>query len=228
MANQPAPTSGSGLKSPQLLVAVISGAVTLIAAVIGVLPNLVSNNPPATVTPSPVIVTATPVQAGESAVTVSPAPTATAPQPTPINILLTDTSSTPIPVSQPGATGGSAPNVQLLYDAVSFTLLNQSGAVLSLEGVTFQSSSGAWDARQWGPSIYSSLPVGQCLRLRDAATGPRTPPSPCVDRIYGLIEVGSSALFWLNAPEFTVMQHDQLMATCSTSAETCAVFIASS
>lgn len=227
MANQPVPSSGTSLKSPQVVVAVISGAVTLIAAIIGVLPNLTRSDP--TVTPSviPIIVTATPVPAGENVIASSPIPTVTPLQPTPLAILLTDTSSTPAPLSQPGVDSSSVPNVQLLYDAVSFTLLNQGGEVLSLEGVTFQSASGAWDARQWGPSIYTSLPADQCLRLRDVTAGQRTPPSPCVNHIYGLIEVGQSALFWINTPEFAVLRNGQIIATCATTGDVCSVFIPS-
>jgi hypothetical protein len=99
--------------------------------------------------------------------------------------------------------------------------------VLSLEGVTFQSASGTWDARQWGPSIHNSLPANQCLRLRDATAGQRTPPSPCVDHLYGLIEVGASALFWVNTPEFTVWWQGQVITTCATSGSVCSVFIPS-
>lgn len=102
-------------------------------------------------------------------------------------------------------------------------MFNQSERTLSLEGVEFRSASGNWDARDWGPSVYTSLPLGMCLRLRDASVGQRQPPAPCRDKIYGLIVVGSSALFWLNTETFEVVRNNTLIVTCPAEAGTCAL-----
>ncbi len=115
-------------------------------------------------------------------------------------------------------------NVLLLYDNVSFTLHNRSGQTLSLEGVMFRSAHGTWDARNWGPSLYVSLPDNNCLRLRDASTGNRQPPSVC-GNLYGLQLVGTSALFWLNTDSFDVVRNGAVIATCPTDHESCGVHI---
>ena len=117
------------------------------------------------------------------------------------------------------------PNVKLIYDKVSFNVLNQSNQVLSLASVTFRSISGTWDARNWGPSIYISLPIANCLRLRDASSGQHTPPAVCANHIYGLIEVGITAMFWVNTDHFDVIHNDQTIATCDTAAGECDVYI---
>lgn len=116
-------------------------------------------------------------------------------------------------------------NVRLIYDSVAFTLVNESGDTLSLENVSFRSSAGSWDARMWGPSLYDRLPAGQCFRLRDRSAGQRQPPAPCVNKIFSLIEVGSTGLFWVNVPEFEVMRNGEVIATCAFESAECAIYI---
>ncbi|HEX2620259.1 MAG TPA: hypothetical protein VHL11_08935, partial [Phototrophicaceae bacterium] len=61
-------------------------------------------------------------------------------------------------------------------------------------------------------------------RLKDATVGQRRPPSEC-GSLYGLILVGSEALFWLNTAEFTVQIKKEVLATCKTDSDQCAVYI---
>jgi hypothetical protein len=112
-----------------------------------------------------------------------------------------------------------------MYDEVSFTLLNQSGGTLSLEGVVFRSAVGEWNAQQWGTSLYTSLPTAMCLRIRDSAVGQRQPPRPCVDRIYGLIEISGSSLFWIGVEQFDVLKNEALLTSCRTADESCVLYI---
>ena len=137
------------------------------------------------------------------------------PSPTPTNTALPTVvpSPTPKPV-----------NVMLLYDNVSFTLYNQAGRLMSLQGVVFRSASGSWNARNWGVSLYQNLPENNCLRLRDASSGNRQPPPVCAT-LYGLQLVGTSALFWLNTNSFDVVLNGDVIATCSTDQDTCGVYI---
>lgn len=225
MANQPAPVTTPVLKNPQIILALISGIVTIIAAFIGVLPHLLPSSATPTPTATPIIVTATfiptalPVAANTSiANTQIPEP----PQPTLIS-LVQPTAGAATPNTQP-VTGG-VPNVKLLYDKASFNVLNQTDHQLSLAGVTFRSTSGTWDARKWGPSIYISLPAANCLRLRDSSSSQHTPPASCANHIYGLIEVGSTAMFWVKTDHFEVMQNDQIIANCDTSAGECDIYV---
>lgn len=227
MTNQTPQKSDSVLKSPQFLVAIVSGLVTIIAALIGVLPSLVVNPPTVTAAPSPaptmqITNTAIPSPAAGMISTAITEPV----QPTLINLIRTpDTVTTP---NNSGAISISdqAPNARLIYDTVSFNVLNQYGGTLSLIGVSFRSTSGTWDARSWGPSIYTSLPNAKCLRLRDATAGQRNPPQPCQNQIYGLIEVGKPAMFWVNAETFEVIRDNRTLATCQIADGQCDIYIA--
>ncbi len=210
----PAP---SHARNPQIIVAIIGAITTIGAAVITALAALLSNSNPPAPTSTPIVITATPIPA---VVEVTPTPPTLAllasPSPLPLGtpVLFTNV---------PAAVSTSPINMLLLYDDVSFSLLNQSGSTLSLEGVTFRSASGSWDARDWGPSLYTSLPNGMCLRLRDATVGQRQPPAPCVNKIYGLIVAGRSALFWINTESFEVIRNGTVLATCQTAEGSCTI-----
>lgn len=205
------PKSENAFSNPQVIIAGIGGLATLLAALIGILPNLLQ--PPAP-TPTPLVITATiPVITAATPIIAPTLPAASTLPPA----VPTTAPTNPAPVS--------APNVTLLYDEVAFNVVNASGGELSLEGVVFQSSAGTWDAQGWGASLYTSVPDGYCLRLRDATVGQRQPPAPCRDRIYSLIEAGTSALFWRNVDQFEVLQNGAVIATCTVSAGECEVFV---
>ena len=225
MSNQPAPQPPSVLKNPQIILASISGMVTIAAAFIGVLPHLLPASAIPTRTVTPIVVTATALPTSVPVVTDTP-PTATQIseplQPTLISLALT-TPGGVTPNAIPITNG--VPNLKLIYDKASFNVLNQSDHSMSLAGVTFRSTSATWDARKWGPSIYINLPVANCLRLRDSSSSQHTPPAVCANHIYGLIEVGPTAMFWINTDHFDVIRNDQTLATCDTSAGECSVYI---
>jgi hypothetical protein len=225
------------LKNPQIIAALIGGIITLIVAIVGILPALLNNKEPkpqVVIIASPVPTTATAipivatldelgVTAFENMPTATTVPVTDVPNPTETTIPPTNTaepSSTPIP-AQPTA----VPNVLLMYDDVSFTLLNQAGSTISLEGIIFRSNGGQWEARKWGPSVYNSLPADKCLRLRDSTVGNRQPPAPCRNQIYGLIEVGNSAFFWIGVDSFDVVYNDLVIATCKVSDQNCAIAV---
>ena len=225
MSNQPTPQPTSVLKNPQIILALISGGVTIVAAFIGVLPHLLPASPTVTPTMTPIVVTATSASTSIPVATNVPLANTQIPepaQPTLISLAVT-TPSTATPNTNPIV--NSTPNVKLIYDKASFNVLNLSDHPMSLAGITFRSTSGTWDARKWGPSIYTNLPVANCLRLRDASSGQHTPPAVCANRIYGLIEVGSTAMFWANTDYFDVVRNDQTIATCDTSSGECSVHV---
>jgi serine/threonine-protein kinase len=167
--------------------------------------------------------TLTPTASNTPTITDTPAPTATetpfpTDTPTRIPTLAATATNTPVPPTPVPV------NAMLLYDDVSFTLHNRSGRTLSLEGVIFRSSSGNWNARSWGVSIYTSVPDNNCLRLRNAASGQRQPPAEC-GGLYGLQLVGRPALFWVNVDQFQVVRDGEVIATCRTDEGRCGVFI---
>lgn len=208
----------SSLTNPQVLTAIIGGVVTLIAAILGFLPSVLNRPPEATAV---IVVTAT-----------SAPPTAAVIEPTlpsaPTDVPATDIAPATeavvvIPTSAP-PTETPAANVLLLWDDVSFTAINIGGGTLSLVGVTFSSAGGFWDARDWGPSLYNSVPSRDCLRLRDATAGQRNPPREC-SNLYGLILVGAPAIFWRGGDSFDVLRDGQVAATCPVAAGRCEVYI---
>ncbi len=245
------------LKNPQVVAAIIGGVITLVVAIVGVLPVLLNKSAP---TPQPIVllVTATPVPATDAPTVIPNTPVPVAATAIPVDTSIPPTllpiatqalqqveavtqlpptftpaqANTPIPPTSTTAAPSPAPilptavpNVLLLYDDVSFTLANQSGGKLSLEGVTFHSDRGDWDARRWGPSVYNSLPAGKCLRLKNAGVGNRQPPAPCTNSIYGLIEVGATAQFWAGVDSFQVLYNGQVIATCMVSSRSCPIAI---
>src|SRR3954462_9360513 len=125
MSNQPAPQSTSVLKNPQIILALISGLVTIAAAFIGVLPHLLPASATPTPTVKPIVVTATSLPTSIPVVTDTPfvATQISEPlQPTLINLVLT-TPSGVTPNANPITNG--VPNLKLIYDKAAFNVLNQ-------------------------------------------------------------------------------------------------------
>jgi hypothetical protein len=218
----------SFVANPQILAATITAIATVLVALISVLPNLLPKETP---TPTTVVIVVTPTMPVENTPSLTPTLEASATnvvetsQPTDIPPTQTSVPS-PIPNNtQPPTIFATLPNVLLMYDEVSFTLLNQTTGVVSLEGVIFSSSVGQWNAVEWGPSLYNSLPSAMCLRLRDATVGQRQPPQPCVNQIYGLIETQGSSLFWIGVEQFDVQKNGALVSTCQVSVGNCPIYI---
>ena len=214
----------SSLSNPQVITAIIGGIVTLVAALVGILPNVLNGPSEASavviVTPTLPLTTLpfteptllpTNVPSGVSATAVVPSAEAIAFVPTATSIRATMTPSQPA-------------NLILIWDDVSFSAVNVGGATLSLVGVTFVSRNGNWDARAWGPSLYNNVPAQSCLRLRESTAGQRNPPGECND-LYGLILVGTPAIFWRSVDSFDVMRDGSIMASCLVLAGRCEVLL---
>jgi hypothetical protein len=233
MSEQQPPKPQSALTNPQVITAIIGGTVTLLAAILGILPTVLNRAPQATAV---VIVTATPFPTAAEAAQVVPSitpaeptattvpatavpvmPTEVAPSVTPLPAIDAPTQITPQVIASPPPTG----NVLLMYDDVSFTVLNQDSRGLSFSNVTFRSANGSFDARAWG----SSLPSGFCLRLRDAAASQRQPPAQCGGNLYSLLEVSGSSIFWRGVDTFDVTRDGQVIVTCPTASGQCLVNI---
>jgi hypothetical protein len=221
------PHRNSSIFNPQIIAATITALATVTVAVITVIPSVLNNitRETPTATSAVIFVTATspdtsPVPTTDFNSTTIPTlfiPTATFDIfPTVIPVI----TQSPIPI----ATVAQPISLTLMYDDATFTVLNQSLSTVSLEGVSFRSSIGQWDAAGWGTNIYNSLPSSMCLRLRDFSAGERQPPPSC-SQIYGLIETQGSSLFWLNVDQFEVVVNGTPLTTCFTAAGTCPVSI---
>lgn len=227
------PPAPSPWQQPQVVIALITGIVTVIAAFIGIIPSLIPASAP---TPPPTL-TATVIAAVAAAPSATPmadsVPTATSlPAVDSVPVMVLEATTTPLPAfgdptNAPDAPPTPAiqsnpPNALLIYDGVAFTLVNASGGRLSLAGVRFTSSSGAFEASTWANA--SRVPDGNCVRLRDATAGRRNPPPECRN-LLSLMEVGSAALFWLKSSTFEVLQNGAVIASCATDTDRCAIYI---
>lgn len=148
------------------------------------------------------------------------------PTSTPIPPTKAPPTSTPIPPTATSMPATDAPpaNTLLMYDDVSFTIYNQGSQQLAISNMSFQSSSGSWDASQWGVALTDKFAVSNCLRLRDVNSGQRQPPAIC-GTLLGLQLTSGSTLFWLNVAEFDVLIDGSTVATCLIADESCGVFV---
>lgn len=231
--------SGNSLSNPQVVIALITGIVSILVTLIGVLPNLIGADEP-TATPTPVavvVVTATqlpPTPTAETQTVANDAPTlmsAAVSTASPTAIPMTEPTTEPTaeltiePTTapeQPAATQPPAPNVLLIYDNVSFSLINTSGRRLSLANVTFRSESGSFDPVGW--ANYRRIPNDNCLRIRDAGAGNRNPPGEC-HKLLSLLLIGQTAMFWTESDTFDVLQGSSVIATCTTDTDRCAIYV---
>jgi hypothetical protein len=233
----PPPPAGA-LTHPQIVAALITGIVSVLVAVVGIIPVLIEAGKDDS-TPTPVSAalvsqaspTVAPTVTGlpPTAVDTQSPPPATDAVGVP-NIVDVGATTTPLPVlgdplpptGEPAAATISdsvstapEPNLRLYFDNVSFTVRNQGGGKKTLAGVVFYNEHGRWDAEQWG-SFYDDLTNRDCLRIRDVATSPRDPPSDCRELI-GLMLVGPAAIFWRGDDGFRVERRGVELALCTSS-----------
>ena len=239
---QPPPPPQKLTQNPQIMAALITGFISLMVAIVGIVPSLVEaakDDPTPTPPPAAVIVaTSAPTntliaQVEPTALpTNTPVPPTDAPvsQPNIVPVGATSTSlpvigSSPVPADpQPTAdtsastsneTVAQEPNIRMFFDNRSFTIRNQGGGKKSLTGVTFYSDEGRWNASQWGP-IHEKLTNKDCLRMRDVNTGQQNPPSECQD-LLALLLVGPEVIFWRDEDGFRVSRNGVEIGVCSVS-----------
>lgn len=218
----PEPKNNAVLSNPQILIAVITGIVSVVVAIVGITPQLAKNNE-ATHTPTPLAGLVVTFTHTPPASTITPTPTigaTSAPQsvdPSP------EPSRTPTPSATSAPVEAQAPNVRFFHNNRSFTALNLSSRRISLNEVVFTGGDGRWAASDWGP-VYQTMNSGDCLRMRDQNSNQQNPPSEC-GNLLGLVLVGDSAIFWRDDDGFTVSQNGTILATCPQDVEICDVFI---
>lgn len=221
-------------QNPQIMAALITGMISLMVAIVGIVPALVeAAKDDSTPTPPPlaaVIATFTPVNT--QIVLAAPTDTPVVSQPNIVAVGGTMTSlpvigSSPVPADpQPTADSGAStsnnaaaqePNVRLYFDNASFTIRNQGGNRKMLADVSFYSDDARWNASQWG-LIHEDFKKQKCLRLRDASLGPRNPPSECQgNNLLSLMEVGTPVIFWRADDGFRVERNGVEIGVCTVS-----------
>ncbi|MEQ8677897.1 MAG: CAP domain-containing protein [Aggregatilineales bacterium] len=129
------------------------------------------------------------------------------------------------PNSNPVTVGSS--DLLLIYDTVSFSLVNTSGADLDLTGLGFASASGVVNISEWDTQFLSrslnAFPPNDCLQawsIFDEEWSVR--PSECNVR-HAWIAVNEAQMFWTNTDAFTVSRGGAVLATCAVNQGRCEV-----
>jgi hypothetical protein len=176
-----------------------------------------SATPVPTVTPAPTLpaASATPVQAASTPV---PTPTTSAASATP-----TATVPTPTATLAPTPTTPAAPDIRLIYDAHSLTLLNVSSRRIDISTVAITGGGTTLATTRWSavaPVLLDDFAVGGCLQIwswDEPADLPQ--PSACLNR-YSYIYTAPGTLFWTKG-DFSITQNGAVVATCKNGAGTC-------
>ncbi|MGB1288959.1 MAG: hypothetical protein ACPG7F_20665, partial [Aggregatilineales bacterium] len=115
-------------------------------------------------------------------------------------------------------------DIRLLISSESFTLLNTSARNLNVSGLSFESDSGTLFATAWDIDGLSrpltDFPTGDCLQVWGVNEENLAAPVAC-DTRHAWILVAPERQFWRNVSSFSVLNNQQVIATCDTSATTC-------
>lgn len=102
-----------------------------------------------------------------------------------------------------GVTVLRSPNVLLLYDADSITLVNQAGAALELGGLTFTALDGATAASFPATNWLSGLTAGDCTQLWAVRRSGPSRPAECAGVARWLSTVNPASHFWTESNAVT-------------------------
>jgi hypothetical protein len=178
---------------------------------------------PPTFTPLPPTATSIP-----PTVTLTPIPTATYTatpliQPTrTLSPLITPVYFTPIPTITPPilptATPELPPDIRLIYDTDSLTLLNVAGRRLDLTGLRFPSDTGLLESTVWDTDFLTerlnNFSDGDCLQVWGLRLNVvQDKISDCKIR-HAWVAVKDTQLFWTNASSFLVLNDGDIIGQC--------------
>jgi len=173
---------------------------------------------PPTFTPVPPTATVTPLPSATPTVTPLVQPTRT------LSPLITPMIFTPIPTVQTErptitSTPELIPDIRLVYNSNSLTLINIADSPLDLTGLRFQSDTARMEASVWDTEFLTerldNFASGDCLqvwgldfnRIDDF-------PEPCEIR-HGWVAVNDSQLFWQDTNNFFVVKGGDVIGQCS-------------
>jgi hypothetical protein len=147
------------------------------------------------------------------------------PPPDPALLLQLTPQATAAPTATPEP---PRPELLILYDNRSITIINQSRRTLNLgfielEGENFTLPMTTW-SNVGNANIYQ-FPAGDCVQAWAGGdfNAPRT-PDECRVRRSARSNLRTSQLFWLNG-DFTVLNDGQVIATCEQGARRCEAFL---
>lgn len=197
----------------------------------------ISALPVASPTPNPPTFTPLPPTATSIPPTLTftplPSPTFTAtpliPPTRTLSPLITPVYFTPVPTAtttiQATVAPTLPPDIRLVYDVDSFTLLNVSRDWLDLTGITFQSDNGELDARVWDTEFLTeplnNFSHGDCLQVWGLEKNLLQDKISDCDIRHGWVAVNDSQLFWNNASTFFVLNDGDFVGQCSSTEGYC-------
>lgn len=121
-------------------------------------------------------------------------------------------------------------NTLLIYDDNDLTLVNQSGAVMRLDGLNFFSIGGSSESSFTATRWTDELAVGDCARIWSQSTRESEDRPECPASTYWLATQQAAAHFWLGtsgATQFRVEENGIERAVCPVANPgTCAFFLA--
>ena len=128
---------------------------------------------------------------------------------------------------EPVAMTQSAADVRLIYDNNTLSLVNVSGRVLNLSGITFRSSSGVMAIERWDTvslsQPLSGLTANDCLQVWGLEASDLYPkPDDCEVR-HSWIAVGDEFDFWRDTDIFIVERNNRRIGLCDVSLGSCYV-----
>ena len=157
--------------------------------------------------------------------TASALPTAT-PSATQTAVLTATNAATSVPTTAPTAisANGAPPNVLLVYDARSLTLINSSRVAINMSGLVFVGQSSTFAASRWSTQWLSgtltALAGSDCLQVWSwLEKNSLDKPSRCRQR-RSVLTIAPEQLFWKQG-DFLVQWGQDTLATCKVNATTC-------
>jgi hypothetical protein len=135
--------------------------------------------------------------------------------------------STAMPVvPQPTANANVIPDMQFIFDANSFTLLNISEREIDVSNLVFESAQSSLLAQRWNTEFLSQplnrLTPDDCLQIGLVSMGQPVKPAQCGFRHVWIL-VPDTQAFWLNTAIFTVRNGAERLAICDVVQGTCNV-----
>jgi hypothetical protein len=212
MANEKSPQPQSALSNPQIIAAIIGGLVTIVVAVVGIIPAILQNQK-ANATPTSVVVTAT------------PAPPTTAPTSLPTAIPAQAATNVPSPASV-GATPAPADwlPVRFIYNADAFYWMNDSRQTISAEFIVFEQVSGGkrFEGKQFA---FYSLLANRCMQIMFAEVARQGCPESRRPNAFFTPTRAQNVDFWIGRGQFRVLWRGAEVALCDIAAGQCSAFL---
>ncbi len=138
---------------------------------------------------------------------------------------------TPIPTDDASEmVGQQLPDLHLLYDVQSFSLVNVSGEALDLRGIVFNSEAGSLPIEQWETEFLSQplndFSAGDCLQAWTFSYDLLPKPEECRFR-HAWVAIPQSSAFWQDVQTFAVERNGIVIGRCVVAQERCEVSLSS-